>query len=159
MKDLYRRHFQPPRISAKHSAILKKRYLRIQLKEGFPLKVVLKKSENKGAPYFTALMPWFQIQTLTQTLILIPTNTPHQTITLTRSKALTRPKNETFFPFRRELVMWSPKSKSSFSLITPQGCIFTLHHPGDLKSASKNTSTPVFKHQKYSNLTNPWQVN
>ena len=75
-------------------------------------------------------MPWFQIETLTQTLTLTLTSTSNHAITLTRSQTLTRPINETFLPFSRLLVTWPPKSSFSPISITPQGCIFTLRHAG-----------------------------
>ena len=57
-------------------------------------------SEQSRDIIFAALVPWFQIQTLTltgtQTLTL--TNTPNHTLTLARSQTLTRPRNEAISP-------------------------------------------------------------
>ena len=51
-------------------------------------------SEQSRDTTFTALVPWFEIQTLT----LTPNNTPNHTLTLTRFQTLTQPRNEAFSP-------------------------------------------------------------
>ena len=53
-------------------------------------------SEQSRDITFAAPVPWFQIQTLTQTLTL--TNAPNHTLTLTQSQTLTRPRNEAICP-------------------------------------------------------------
>ena len=100
-------------------------------------------SERSRDIAFTALVPWFQIQTWTQTLALTLTNAPNHTKTLTRSQTLARPRNESFFPFSRALVTWSPKR--IFSLITPQGFfgISVEKYVGVYLEISKNTQ--IFK--------------
>ena len=55
-------------------------------------------SERSRDITFTALVPRFQIQTLTHTLTLTLTNAPNHTITLTLFQTLTRMRNETFSP-------------------------------------------------------------
>ena len=55
-----------------------------------------------------------------------------------------------FLPFSWELVTWS--RNSSFSPITPQGCIFALGHAEWFGISVKNTSVPTFNFQKSSNL-------
>ena len=57
-------------------------------------------------------------------------------------------------PFLRLAEHWSRDHlKSSFSLVTSQACIFTLNVMwGDSESASKNTSVPTFKYQKYAKI-------
>ena len=96
-------------------------------------------------------MPWFHVHTLTLTQTLTLTNSPNHTLTLTRFQTLTQPRNET--PSSRLAENWSRDHlKSSFSPITPQGCIFTLRHAGWFGISVKNTSKPIFKYPKCSNI-------
>ena len=55
-------------------------------------------SEQSRDITFAALVPLFQIQTLTLTQTPSLTNTPNHALTQARSQTLTWPRNETFFP-------------------------------------------------------------
>ena len=55
-------------------------------------------SEQSRDITYTALVPWFQIQTLTLTQTLTLINTPNHTLTLTQFQILTQLRNEAFFP-------------------------------------------------------------
>ena len=55
-------------------------------------------SEQSRDNTFAALVPRFQIQTLTLTQTLTLSNTPNHTLTLTRFQTLTQPRNEAFSP-------------------------------------------------------------
>ena len=55
-------------------------------------------SEQSRDITFAALVPRFQIQTLTLTQTLTLSITPNHTLTLTQLQTLTQPRNETFSP-------------------------------------------------------------
>ena len=87
---------QNRRISTKSSSKTKPRNFPWNFHKKVPAFTKSLASEQSRDITFAALVPWFQIQTLTHTLTL--TNTPNHTITLTRFQTLTQPRNEAFCP-------------------------------------------------------------